>query len=310
MQLRSPVRYLLARIPGGLLCGLSLVGLVACQPAPSPDAGRELVSPVAENLIPGGLQETPAPDGGWRPHWLERCAEPDELSPSLERCLGEAADLVAHHSGADAVAELEICRQEHGAAGLLDLALGQLYVIAGQGEPEMLPREGPAADVGDWEQNRRRLLGRAEYLLTAAGRARPDDGAVDFLLADVERARHRFAAADSAVWGGLGKCSRRRSVELLRRTQQLNRYPAKLLGGVTPEYPESALRAQIQGEVVLDLLIDPAGQVAQAVAVASPASSLSRAAARAFQMAEVEPAKVGKYPIWSWLRVTVGFNLE
>jgi TonB family protein len=228
----------------------------------------------------------------------------------VERCLADAADLYALGEGADAITELEICRENQGSGFLLDLTLGQLYLLAGQGEPELLPREGPAADVGDWDRNRVRLLERAAMLLRAAGRARPDDAAADFLLADVARARGHLAAADTIVWGALAKCSCQRSLEILRRYQQLNRYGAQLKGGVSPDYPERALARNIEGEVVLDLLVDPAGQVAQAVALSSPHPSLSRAAADALGAADIEPAKIGKYPIWSWLRVKTSFTLE
>ncbi|MFO7653797.1 MAG: TonB family protein [Candidatus Krumholzibacteriia bacterium] len=246
----------------------------------------------------------------WRPHWLARCSGPDELPQAMEICLADALALWGRREGADAIAELEICRERRGADPVLDLALAQFYLVAGQGEPDLLPREGPAADVGDWERNRVRLLGRARRLLEGAARARPDDAAVDFLLADVVRAEGRAARADSIVWGALGKCSRKRSVELLRQVQALNRYPARPTAGIAPEYPEAAVRAGVAGDVVLDVLVDPAGQAAQAVEVSSPHAALTRATARAVRDVVFEPARVGKYPVWSWLRVVTSFSLE
>jgi TonB family protein len=206
--------------------------------------------------------------------------------------------------------ELELCLFEHGQHGLVLLTLGQLYLLGGQGDPELLPSEGPAADVGDWSRNRVRLLKRAGELLDEASAERPDDAIVDYLRADVATARGDAKAADSLFALAQLKCTLPRSVATVRQLQRLNRYPAYLLTTLSPEYPRSALEKRITGDVVLDLLISPQGTVHQVTTINSPAESLTRAAAGAARAARYRPAKIGRYPVWSWLQITAKYSLD
>ena len=164
--------------------------------------------------------------------------------------------------------------------------------------------------MGDWARNQARLLTRAESLLQEAALLRPDDSAVEYLLADVARARGDTLTAQRTFQAGLHKCTLTRSFEILRHFQVLNLYAARGLERVAPVYPEEALREGVQGEVVLDLLISPAGNVMQVEIVASPSPSFTAAAAAAMRPARFAPARVGKYPIWSWFRVPVRFCVE
>jgi len=223
--------------------------------------------------------------------------------------MSQSFELFRLQSGSDAIMELEICLRRRPREGLVLLQLAQLYLMAGQGEPELLPREGPARDVGDWPRNRERLLGRAELLLEEARSARPEDGVIDYLLGDVRRARGDSVGAVDAVNAGVAKCLPSRSVELLRRFQHLNGVAPKLVGSVAPVYPPDAASAGVGGEVVLDLLISPAGAVMQTVTVRSPDERLTAAAAAALRQAEFEPARLGKYPLWSWIRIPTQFKL-
>jgi TonB family protein len=249
------------------------------------------------------------PDGPWRPHVLERCPVDEPPPAPAARALAECWSLYRAHEGSDAIMELELSLRRHGREGLVLLTLGQLYLMAGQGEPSLLPDEGPAADVGNWAQNRVRLLRRAETLLTEAAVLRPDDAAVDFLLADVARARLDTTAAAAALLSGQAKCTLPASFHILQEYQGLNEHPARLLRSVAPDYPEQALQEGITGEVELDLLISPAGKVEQVVAVRDPDRRLTAAAAAALRQTLFEPARVGKYPIWSWLRVPTRFQV-
>jgi TonB family protein len=70
------------------------------------------------------------------------------------------------------------------------------------------------------------------------------------------------------------------------------------------------LNKGVEGDVVLDILLSPAGEVRQFVVVESPGESLTRAAEASLRKGRFEAARVGKYAIWSWLRVTTAFNLE
>jgi TonB family protein len=231
------------------------------------------------------------------------------MSPVAEQALAECSTLLSVGEGSDAIMVLELYLQERAPEGLLLLALAQIYIMAGQGIPQLLPREGPAADVGDWPRNRARLLGRAQSLLQEAVVLRPDDSAVEYLLADIARARGDSVTARRAQEAGLHKCNLARSFQILRQYQDLNLYPAKGLEAAAPEYPATAARAGIEGEVQLDLLISPAGEVVQVEPVSSPAVVLTDAATAALREVRFAPARIGKYPIWSWYRVPVNFRL-
>jgi len=282
-----------------------LVVLAACAPAPSSTPPRPPASPA----VASDLTEIPVPEGPWREHRLSGCAEDRDVPANVERALGLCSEFFRDGSGSDGMIELEMTLASGERHSLLLLTLGQLYLMAGQGVPALLPSEGPAADTGSWERNRPRLLGRARELLEEAGRARPDDAAVDYLLADVARASGDLAGAEELVAQGAAKCTGGRSFRILRLYQELNLYPAEFAGGPPPDYPEAALRQGLAGAVVLDLLLDPLGRVRQVEAVESPSSELAAAAGAAFQRSRFAPSRVGKYAVWSWLRVTTNFSL-
>ena len=182
--------------------------------------------------------------------------------------------------------------------------------MAGQGNPDLLPGEGPAADVGSYARNKPRLLNRARELLTEALELRPDDAAVDYLLADVARAAGEAEQAAFLVASGQAKCTGGRSFRILQMYQDLYQHPPKYLGGPAPEYPQAAVNKGLGGDVILDLLLDPAGEVRQYAVVKSPEKSLSEASWRSLRQGRFEAARVGKYPVWSWLRVTTSFHLD
>ncbi len=258
------------------------------------------------------LREVAPPGGGsWRPHELRRCAGVDQavLSRGAREVLSTAHDLFRMGEGGDSVIELELYLSEKGRAdGLVLLTLGQLYVLAGQGEPSVEPREGPAAITGDWGVDRPRLLARAEQVLREAANQRPDDSVVDYLLADAARARGDMSAGAALFAHGFGKCTLSASTAVLARYQGLNPHPALQTKGVAPEYPASAARDGISGEVVLDLLVAPTGRVSQVSVVSSPDRRIGEAATAAMTKAEFSPGRLGKYPVWSWVRVTVAFR--
>jgi TonB family protein len=240
---------------------------------------------------------------------LSRCPKDTNVPSIVEKELGLCWQLFRDGSGSDGIIELELTLEETRRHPLVLVALGQLYLMAGQGVPELLPSEGPAADTGSWERNRPRLLARARDLLLEAGRARPDDAAVDYLLADVARAGGDHAGADRLAAAGLGKCTGGRSFLMMRQYQELNLYPPELRAAATPDYPESAVIKGVSGQVVLDVLLDPTGLVRQVAVVSTPSADLARAAGEAFRTSEFAPGRVGKYPVWAWLRVATNFSL-
>ncbi len=292
------------------LLAFSVVSLSGCA-TQAPVPHRPSSPPPAAAVLDTTWRESPVADGIWRPHLLSRCRQlKDEAPPAVERSLADAFELFRYQAGSDAIMELELCLRVHSDQGLLLLTLGQLYLLGGQGEPWLLPREGPAADVGNWSGNRARLLRRAQALLERAGSSRPDDCVVDYLLGDVHRAAGDTAAAAAAVAAGMTKCALPRSLDILRRYQKLGGHGAQLLASAAPTYPPAAVAEGVVGEVVLDLLLDPAGTVKQVVTVASPDARLTSAAAEALRNSRFQPARLGKYPLWSWIRIPTTFQLE
>lgn len=300
----------LVLVPGVVL-GLAILHLAGCATAPAPAAPREAPPPPpAAGPGPVDLAEAPSPEGAWREHRLARCRDDLEVPANVEKLLSTASELHRERSGSDAIVELELALGRGERHPLLLVALGQFYLLAGQGEPSLLPKEGPARDVGDWRRNQPRLLGRARELLAEAAATWADDAGIDYLLADVARAAGDTLQAAALVSSAAGKCTGGRAFGLMRFYQQLNRYPARHEGGPAPSYPAEAMERREQGEVVVDLLLDPAANVRQVHIVSTPAPSLSEAAAECLRMGRFTPSRLGKYAIWSWLRVTVAFRLE
>lgn len=299
------------RADSGKLRFLSWVGsagllmvLAACAAGPSEvkvASGRDV------ELL---LNEQVVRDGVFRQHVLARCLVKDDVPRVVERYLGTCSEYFRDGSGSDGMIELEIGLREGHRDPLLLMTLGQLYLLAGQGDPDLLPVEGPAADVGDYTRNKPRLLGRARRLLGEAAGKRPDDAAIDYLLADVARTWGEVSLADSLVLSAHEKCTGGRSFGILQLYQELYQHPPKFLGGPAPEYPQAEAAKGLGGDVVLDLLLSPGGEVRQYEVVESPSKALTSAAWQSLRRGRFEAARVGKYAVWSWLRVTTSFNLD
>ncbi|MHB8078131.1 MAG: TonB family protein [Candidatus Krumholzibacteriia bacterium] len=295
-------------------CGVTLGLLAGCASS----AGRRAIPPAvppppstaAPAPAPEIWHESPAPEGDWRPHVLSRCRRADDAPPEVERSLALAWDLYRNnHAGSDAIMELELCLRSHPHDGLLLITLGQMYLLGARGERNLVPREGPAAATRQWPRTRERLLDRAELLLQEARAARPDDGSVEYLRSDLAAARGDSAAAARSMAEGARDCLLPRSLEIMRRYQGLQGRPARLVSRVVPDYPAAAGREGKSGVVEVDLLIDPAGVVAQTVILESPDPRLAAAAVAALRAARFEPARLGEYPVWSWLRLPVPFRI-
>ncbi len=280
----------------------SLWGIASCATAPPPAVAPRFVDTES-------MRETPVPDGVFREHRLARCQDDVDVPRTVERYLATCSEYFRDGSGSDGMMELEIGLEEGHRHSLILLTLGQMYLLAGQGNPDLLPVEGPAADLGSYDLNKPRLLGRARDLLTEALARRPGDAAVDYLLADVERTAGDFVEADRLTARGRDKCTGGRSFGALKMYQDLYRHPPKYVGGPGPEFPQTAVNKGISGDVVLDLLLSPAGEVQQFVVVESPAELLTEAARTSLRQGRFEAASIGKYAVWSWLRVTTAFNL-
>jgi len=271
-------------------------------------AAKGPTSEIPAPTQPMERREVPPPDSSWRPYVLLKCAGLEERrrSRSEDRALATAWDLFDAGEGADAIAELELHLEEHPRpGGLVLLTLAQLYVMAGQGEPDLVPREGPAADTGDWKRNKSRFLARAETLINRCRTLRPDDAVVDYLLGDCLRARGDFEKADDAVAAARSGCSFTASFDLLRRYQGLGRISPEQATPASPKWPAGVTKG---GEVELDLLIAPDGRIHQIDVVKRPGRLLGEAAAEAYRDVRFKPARVGKYEIWAWQRTSVLFR--
>jgi TonB family protein len=84
--------------------------------------------------------------------------------------------------------------------------------------------------------------------------------------------------------------------------------PKKLVN-VPPRYPDDALQAKVQGEVVLDIVIDANG-VPTDVQVAKSVPMLDAAAIEAVKQWRYEPTLMNGAPVPIAMTVTVGFTLE
>jgi TonB family protein len=271
-------------------------------------------TPVTSNQTASGRssgREPVTPDGGWRLHRLSRCAGADlkGTTHADTKALKLAQELFEYGEGGDAIVELELRLEESVVHdGLLLLTLAQLYVLAGQGEPTLVPTEGPAGDTGSWEKNKPRFLKRAIHLLNEARQIRPDDGCVDYLHADAVRALGDLKTADQYFMAGKGKCSLLSSLEMLARYQHLSPSSAVQTGMDSPVYPADAAADAVRGEVVLDLLVSPHGKVVQVEKVSSPDARLVKSAIKASRSSTFKPGRMGKYPVWSWARLGVVYK--
>jgi protein TonB len=84
----------------------------------------------------------------------------------------------------------------------------------------------------------------------------------------------------------------------------------RLKSEVRIPYPPQAKAANIQGPVVMTLLIDASGQVREAKVVQGPGYGLDEAAVEAIKQFRFEPAKVQSNPVAVRIRYTYRFVLE
>lgn len=78
---------------------------------------------------------------------------------------------------------------------------------------------------------------------------------------------------------------------------------------VQPAYPEEARKNGVQGEVVLEAVVDQKGAVASVVVTKSPDDALAKAAAEAVRKWTYKPATKGGKAVKVRLTVTVAFRL-
>ncbi|MHB1845449.1 MAG: TonB-dependent receptor domain-containing protein [Deltaproteobacteria bacterium] len=85
--------------------------------------------------------------------------------------------------------------------------------------------------------------------------------------------------------------------------------PPRLIHSPPPFYPPEAQAKGVEGDVVLRLTVDSEGTVTEAMLVASPSESLTRAALAAAKGFRFEPARQGALPEASFVKYTFHFRL-
>ena len=84
----------------------------------------------------------------------------------------------------------------------------------------------------------------------------------------------------------------------------------RLISEVRAPYPVEAKKNNVEGLVMMDLLIDEKGKVRQAVLVEGPGYGLNEAALAAIKNFEFEPAKVSGQPVSVKIRYSYRFILQ
>ncbi len=84
----------------------------------------------------------------------------------------------------------------------------------------------------------------------------------------------------------------------------------KLLKSAAPVYPEREKREKVTGLVVIDILIDEEGKVADTDVVASPLESFSKAADACVRKWRFRPGTKDGVPAAFRQRVTINFRLK
>jgi len=75
-------------------------------------------------------------------------------------------------------------------------------------------------------------------------------------------------------------------------------------------YPEGAKMANVEGKVILEILIDQNGKVRKATLISGPGKGLNRAALEAIYKFKFRPAKIGNQKVAVLIRYGINFVLE
>mgnify|MGYP001545153299 CR=1 FL=1 len=84
----------------------------------------------------------------------------------------------------------------------------------------------------------------------------------------------------------------------------------KIVTWAKPEYPEMARRAQIEGTVIVKVLVGPDGNVKQAIVLQSVNPLLNNAAIDAAYRCKFVPGKQRNIPVKAWMALPFNFRLH
>ncbi|MDY0109254.1 MAG: energy transducer TonB [Candidatus Krumholzibacteria bacterium] len=133
--------------------------------------------------------------------------------------------------------------------------------------------------------------------------AAPDDAFAD----DVDIA-DTFVDFDQAIMSGMGDFDLPGADEGFVVSQEK---PTLRPGGfVPPEYPEMARLSQMQGTVVVKILVGPDGSVLDAQILKGVHPLLDREALRAARMTRWNPGKQRNIPVKAWMALPYNFTLR
>ncbi|KHD87389.1 MAG: energy transducer TonB [Bdellovibrio sp. ArHS] len=90
---------------------------------------------------------------------------------------------------------------------------------------------------------------------------------------------------------------------------EITRFP-KVKKEIKAQYPEEAKKAGVDGPVVLEIIIDKAGQVRDVKLVSGPGHGLNESAIEALRKFEFQPAFKGEESVAVKIRYTYRFKLE
>jgi protein TonB len=84
----------------------------------------------------------------------------------------------------------------------------------------------------------------------------------------------------------------------------------KILTWAKPEYPEMARRAQLEGTVLVKVLVGPDGSVKDAIVIQSVNPLLNKAAIDAAKRCKFIPGKQRNIPVKAWMALPFSFKLN
>ncbi len=84
----------------------------------------------------------------------------------------------------------------------------------------------------------------------------------------------------------------------------------KIIRWAKPDYPEIARRAQIEGTVIVKVLVGPDGSVKDAQVIPSVNPMLNKAALAAARKCRFEPGKQRNIPVKAWMALPFAFKIH
>lgn len=93
-------------------------------------------------------------------------------------------------------------------------------------------------------------------------------------------------------------------------TIKMTERKAEIIRLVNPQFPESAQRAGIQGEVLVRVQIGPEGKPVQAKIVRSTSAVFNDAVIDAVMRSEYSPGVMSSGPVTSWITLPFTFKMK